>query len=141
MTSRYPSSADLAAFRRAIVGDHLSPLDAAWMAGPNLSGHAWPHERARGIGYSAGSPTAPVLLAGDDDGPVIYPYAVACAWADAMDASTARRRAADDRARRFDRIAFHPPERWGPTYPDELRAGCPGPTDLDWFARHTSETE
>lgn len=91
--SHYPSSAELASFRRSIDPDHWEWRD--WKPAEP----AYDFERKRGIGYSGGSPTLPVMMYTADDGPFPMGYAVSCAWADAYDHSWARKAAGAMRSR------------------------------------------
>ena len=49
-TSHYPTSAELAAFRRSIATPSMA-ADPFWVCCPSPESGAWSHERERGIGY------------------------------------------------------------------------------------------
>lgn len=91
---RYPSTADLAAFRRTFGNlsafDLMEPPERGTVASP-VGAAAWPHERSHGIGVHLGSRR-------------VQPSDAAARWD--YFGSIARREASADRSQAFHRIAW-----------------------------------
>jgi hypothetical protein len=83
MDSHYPSTAELAAFRRAILSQHPGTAEHPARFVTLANGRAWPHERQHGIGWTQADYAM--------DEPIVNP-------------SHARREASAMRSRAFDRL-------------------------------------